>query len=212
MIIQCPRCRALTWVSAIYVQASQAGVHCVDCLHTHWLPVAEPPTTAEAQMTAAERVAQPASERPPPARDASTAASAKGAADWLPQLKAQFTHDETALSETELPLADGFRALLDHWHDEKAHQQLIQRASLSGQLATLGRWYRRVLTLCADEPLAKQAQERILQAALVSLTPAPMTNSSASTVKRVLVAGILCLSVGFLGWSVWHLQELLHGP
>ena len=98
-------------------------------------------------------------------------------------------------------LHQDFVALLSKWDDGEAHRALVQKASALSQLPALGLRYRLVLERHPDDPVAKRAQQQIVQMAFAAL---PQRNEGAQegrTVTRFAAALVVLFA---LGLSLWY--------
>lgn len=213
IVAQCPSCRALVAIDRIVVEGERAGVRCPSCFALSWLPIER--TNQAALPSPALVVDLPLPALPAPALPAPAVALVAAAPGTL-QGANGFDDDVVArISAKLLPPADDaprqaelaarFSRLLQHWHNETEHKQLLKAAAASDELAFIGTRYRAVLDIVRDEPRARAAQQDLIALAMANMgsTRALTTDDGASNNNVVkLVAGVVLAIVTAVGIGV----------
>jgi hypothetical protein len=187
VLFQCPDCRRLLEVERARVTDDKVWLRCSACDAEIALDRANPATGDEHIAIRKEAIKE-------------ELANPSGSATKRASALAQKLMD-LPTADDERAVADRFLELLDTWDDDKAHEKAIKHAASSGQLAALGQRYRVVLDERPGDGRAIAAQQRIIGAAMATMTPASFSVSKSNespSGRLILLAVIGLLVVGGL--------------
>jgi hypothetical protein len=103
-----------------------------------------------------------------------------------------------------------FERLLAQWHNDAAHKQFLQRASMHNELAFAGQHYRAILGEIPNDAVAKKAQGELIALAMASMSPAAVAITDSASRQRVFLILVIILVTGLLcGAIVKYLPRLL---
>jgi hypothetical protein len=112
-------------------------------------------------------------------------------------------------------LADAWRALMERWEDEEAHDRLMTLALGRGELAMLGRLYRLRLARVPDDAMARRGRDELVRRAtlVVPATAEPAGTTVAQKRVKAVAVGVMFLVVLVMAVFVFqNLRALMAGP
>ncbi len=169
VLFQCPACKRLVAVNSARAAELQVYLRCVECGEEAALDL-------DGEERLAVKKAELAAALEPEPTEEPQVASAEAFLEDHPEL----AELRAALDEVEVPaggesIAVGFDRLLTRWDDAAEHKKLIKAATASGELAQLGQRYRVVLEARPGDARATDAQQKIIGAAMATMTPGSFT-------------------------------------